>query len=969
MKFLRSAFCLLALTLPFQKASRAVAAATLPAGFVEEDVGTGWNEPVGIVFDTSAPAQDRAYVWDRGGKIWIVENGVRVTTPLINIVDEIAGYGDFALLGVALDPKFQQNGYIYLFYGVDRHHLLYYGTPDYDPNANEYFAPTIGRITRYTVRAGDGFHSIDLASRLVLLGESKTTGVPLTHLSHGTGMLMFAPDGTLLASCGDGASYETMDNGNGAGNSYSVQAVADGILRPKEDVGAFRAQLVDCLNGKLLRLDPATGNGVPGNPFYDPQNPRAPRSRVWAMGLRNPYRFTIRPGTGSTDPADGNPGVIVLGDVGWYSWESIHVITGPGQNFGWPLFEGLTPSSEYPSSPVANLDAPNPLGGYFKFSDLIVQETLATPSWPNPSDPSQQVPANIPHFMHRRPAIEGGRSLNPDGPARTGAFTGTTASAVNIGDPGSSVAGSQFAMSCSTAGVFYTGTDFPATYRGTYFHADYGQRWIKSIVFDANHHPTAVRDFAVTGGRPVCLATHPATGGLYYVDFEQNAVRRITYTGSLNIQPVAVASADVIAGPTPLTVNFSSAGSNDPDGPTLNCLWDFGDGTTSADANPAHTYTTAVEQRYDAKLTVTDSGNATAHATVAVFVNHTLPLVTILSPVDGAKYVLTADSDYLLSRSLTESPGNPTTTTWSVFLHHNDHDHPQTPVVAPSAVATLNPIYSTVEAYHYRIQLRVTDGLGATVQREVRLYPNASNVPPQCAWSAPLKSLLRSTTPQIVDSGATVTDADSPGIEFGQLSVALTTALPGDLLSILPQKDAPGQVNLSGSNVLFGGVPVGVMSSGTGAQPLSVLFNSAATPAAAQAILRRIGAKLATNGKRSITATLSDGDGGTSATVTRTLSVGKNAPPAVRLTGPVTGSVYTLPATITLTTAAGDSDGNVVKMEFFGNGIKIGQTALAPYSFVWSGMRPGKYSLKARATDDLGAQATTAAVTVTVKMP
>ena len=53
-----------------------------------------------------------------------------------------------------------------------------------------------------------------------------------------------------------------MDSGGAVTASYAPQAIADGILRPKEDVGAFRAQLVDCLNGKILRIDPATGNGI-----------------------------------------------------------------------------------------------------------------------------------------------------------------------------------------------------------------------------------------------------------------------------------------------------------------------------------------------------------------------------------------------------------------------------------------------------------------------------------------------------------------------------------------------------------------------------------------------------------------------------------------------------------------------------------------------------------------------------------
>ena len=189
--------------------------------------------------------------------------------------------------------------------------------PSYNPNTNEYFAATIGRLTRYTCRASDNFRSVDPASRFILIGETKQTGNPVCSYTHGVGSLVFGEDGNLLVSCGDGASPEGADDGGTHNASYAPQALANGILRPKEDVGAFRAQLIDCLSGKILRIDPATGNGVPSNPFYDPANPRAPKSRVWALGLRNPFRMTLKPESGAHNPGDGQPGVIYVGDVGW----------------------------------------------------------------------------------------------------------------------------------------------------------------------------------------------------------------------------------------------------------------------------------------------------------------------------------------------------------------------------------------------------------------------------------------------------------------------------------------------------------------------------------------------------------------------------------------------------------------------------------------------------------------------------
>src|SRR5258706_7297085 len=118
------AFLAIATLFPWQ-----VNSATLPAGFTEQVVGSGWNEAVGILFEDNG----RMYVWERGGRVWIVENGVKMAYPLIDISDEVGGWRDFGLLGFALDPNFRNNGYIYLLYVVDHYHLVNAGTTNYNP--------------------------------------------------------------------------------------------------------------------------------------------------------------------------------------------------------------------------------------------------------------------------------------------------------------------------------------------------------------------------------------------------------------------------------------------------------------------------------------------------------------------------------------------------------------------------------------------------------------------------------------------------------------------------------------------------------------------------------------------------------------------------------------------------------------------------------------------------------------------
>jgi glucose/arabinose dehydrogenase len=553
----------------------AAPAMALPPGFTLEAVGSNWNEAVGMTFT----ADGRMYVWERGGRIWHVDsNGVKSAQPVLDISDEVGGWRDYGLLGVALHSNFLNNGQVYLLYVVDRHHLLNAGTPSYDPGADEYFAATIGRITRYTLESGTNYMTTDYSSRMVLLGDTPSTGIPILHQSHGTGSLVFGTDGTLLASTGDAASYNVVDTGSSS-DTYYIDGLLDGIIQAKENVGAFRAQMLGSADGKILRIDPETGAGVPSNPYYDASDPFATQSKVWGLGTRNPYRMVKRPETGSHDPADGDPGDFVFGEVGWSTWEDIHFVDAPGLNFGWPNFEGIDFHSGYNGSNTPSQDAPNPLydGGacnvqYLSFSDLIVQGTLdPNPSFPNPCDAGQEIPDTwndgsttwtYDKFVHRRPEVD---YRHGSGPARWTSWDGLDPVTTDIGaantDPnGKSVPGPQFGGNTSTGGAFYTGGtsggSYPVEYLGHYFHGDYGSQWIRAFDFDANNELQEVKDFHLGAGGVVHLADHPITGDLYYIQWTA-VVWRIRYVGAGNLPPVAVASQDVQYGPTDLTVQFT----------------------------------------------------------------------------------------------------------------------------------------------------------------------------------------------------------------------------------------------------------------------------------------------------------------------------------------------------------------------------------------------------------------------------
>jgi len=398
-----TATALLLLVVPLVLLTSTLSPAAPPSGFVVQQIGGTWNEVAGVVFIEDG----RSIAWERGGRLWMIDaDGTRHASPMLDLSAEVGAWRDHGLLGVALHPSFLSNGRIYLLYMVDRHHLLNFGTAQYNPNANEFFAASVGRITRYTATAASNFSQVDPDSRLVLLGESPSTGIPLVHQSHGVGTILFGSDGTLLVSVGDNASYESNDFGGQVSGGYVTQALADGILAPRENVGAFRSQLVDSLCGKILRLDPATGDGVPSNPFFDASAPRSPRSRVWALGLRNPFRMEIIPGTGSHHPPAGDPGRLIIGDVGWNWREELNICDAPGLNFGWPVFEGLDWLNAYALNGTANPDAPNPLFGQggtpsctspsFAFRDLLIHDTPeSSPLFPNPCGLFQAESATI----------------------------------------------------------------------------------------------------------------------------------------------------------------------------------------------------------------------------------------------------------------------------------------------------------------------------------------------------------------------------------------------------------------------------------------------------------------------------------------------------------------------------------------------------------------------------------------------
>jgi len=123
-------------------------------------------------------------------------------------------------------------------------------------------------------------------------------------------------------------------------------------------------------------------------------------------------------------------------------------------------------------------------------------------------------------------------------------------------------------------------------------------------------------------------------------------------------------------------------------------------------------------------------------------------------------------------------------------------------------------------------------------------------------------------------------------------------------------------------------------------------------------------------GTYSLTAVATDGNGvkGTSAPVSVTVNPPANMPPSVSITSPANGATYTAPASVTITANASDSDGTVTKVDFYAGGTLLGTATSAPYSFTWTNVAAGSYSLTAVATDNGGATTTSTAIAITVNV-
>lgn len=284
---------------------------------------------------------------------------------------------------------------------------------------------------------------------------------------------------------------------------------------------------------------------------------------------------------------------------------------------------------------------------------------------------------------------------------------------------------------CIIAGVVYRGGAFPPEYQGNVFFADYANRWIRRAVIDGAGVVTGVHEFmAPPAADSVVDLAVGKDGALYYLgfglDYDHAALHRIDYIPGTNLIPVAIAGAQPLTGRAPLSVQFNSVGSFDPDaGPAaLSYAWDFDDGATSTSASPVHVF--ATKGRYEATLTVSDSAASVSAVPLEILVGRP-PVAVIKTPMPGALY---RGSETIHFRGLARDPddsGLPLSAlTWNVVLVHAGHVHP---FLGPLSGVTAGSFVVPTSGHapgetHYEIRLDVVDADGLPGSAARAIYPD-----------------------------------------------------------------------------------------------------------------------------------------------------------------------------------------------------------------------------------------------------
>lgn len=535
-------------------------AGDVPPGFQDTVALSGLKLPTNVAFASDG----KVFVTEKSGVLKVFSSLSDPTGSIAaDLRTEVNSYWDRGLLGLAVDPAFSTGRpYVYVSYTYD--HALgdaapapKWGTPNTDsdtcpdpPGGTTNGCVVSGRVSRLTMTG-----NVMTAEKVLV--EDFCDQFP----SHSIGDLAMGPDGALYAGAGDGASFTFLDHGQAGA---PVNPCGD----PVNEGGSLRAQDIETpsdpqsLDGSIIRIDPDTGLGRPGNPYASSGD--ANKARILANGFRNPYRFTFRPGTNE----------LYLGDVGWASTEEINMIPdvtdSTPHNFGWPCYEG---SAQQPSFLSANLPI---------CTSLYARPGAVTPP--------------IFQYKHTDPVVPS-----------DGCTTGSSAPT-----------GLAFAPTA--------GTSFPARYRGALFFTDYSRQCVWAMLpgTDGRPDPTKVELFVQNARSPVTLKFGP-NGDLFYLEIIEGNLRRVSYADG-NHPPTVTATAASPVGQAPLTTTLTATATDPDAGDSISLTWDLdGDGQfNDATGTTTAPWTFPTAGVFTPRVKATDSSGASTIATALVSVSSTI---------------------------------------------------------------------------------------------------------------------------------------------------------------------------------------------------------------------------------------------------------------------------------------------------------------------------------------------------------
>jgi cytochrome c len=545
-----------------------------PTRFVKTTVAEALDEPMEIAL----LPDDKILLIERHGRL-------KQSDPVsgqMEVIAKLPVYSEMGdgLIGLAVDPHYAQNHWIYLYYSS--------------------LQDSVNQLSRFIFQ-GD---SLDRASERVLL----KVAVGRYNCFHAAGGLCFDGEGNLFLSTGDNTSPFASDGYN---------PIDQRPHRQSFDAQRSAANAMD-LRGKILRIKPLDdGNYIcpAGNlfigkdvhviphPSFETAELKFGRPEIYIMGCRNPFRISV----------DSRRHFLLWGDVGPDASKS-DTARGPmghdeinlarkAGNFGWPYFTA-------DNQPYRAYDF----------------ETKKPGAWFDPAQPLNKSPNNTAFHDYPLPPAQPALIWYPYSKNRDFPLLGSGGR-------------------CSMAGpVYYTDqypaeTRYPEHYNGKFFIYDWMRNWIMAVTLDSLGHFNRLETFAdsVKLSRPmdILIDRHGSLwvleyGARWYSSNPDARLSRIDYISG-NRPPIARLDADVTAGAGPLKVVFSAGRSIDPDGESINCEIDFGDGTEPA---VVESLQSAVSHEYRktgtfyATLRATDPAGKVAYARQTIRVGNAMPVVS-----------------------------------------------------------------------------------------------------------------------------------------------------------------------------------------------------------------------------------------------------------------------------------------------------------------------------------------------------